>query len=79
MKMATLEEEKARRTAIQFCVLTFMTSNDSLKHLKKKTKKKKKQTYTVVFRGALFFNGMVDFRWVNRNYIAWTETIHDCP
>ena len=32
--MATLEEEKARRKAIQFCVQTVMTSNDSLKHLK---------------------------------------------
>ena len=35
MKMATLEEEKVRRTAIQFCVKTVMTSNDSLKHLKR--------------------------------------------
>ena len=29
MKMATLEEEKERRTAIQLCVQTVMTSNDS--------------------------------------------------
>ena len=34
MKMATLEEEKVRRTAIQFCVQTGMTSNDSFNHLK---------------------------------------------
>ena len=53
MKMATLEEAKARRTANQFCVQTVMTSNDSFKHLKS-TK------ITVVFRGALFLNDMVD-------------------
>ena len=34
MKMATLEEEKAQLTAIQFCVQIVMTSNDSFKHLK---------------------------------------------
>ena len=34
MKMVTLQEEKARRTAIQFCVQTVMTTNDSFKHLK---------------------------------------------
>ena len=33
MKMATLEEEKARRTAIKFCVQTGMSSNDSFKHM----------------------------------------------
>ena len=53
MKMVTLEEEKARRTAIQFCVQTVMTSNYSFKHLKS-------SSYKVVFRGALFINGMVD-------------------
>ena len=34
MKMATLEEEKVRQTAIQVSVQTVMTSNDSFKHLK---------------------------------------------
>ena len=34
MKMATLEEEKARGTAIQFCVQAVTTSNDSIKQLK---------------------------------------------
>ena len=52
--MATLEKEKARRTAIQFFVQTVMTSNDSFKHLKSTN------IYTVVFRGDLFLNGMVD-------------------
>ena len=32
--MATLEEKKARRRAIQFCVQTVLTSNDSVKYLK---------------------------------------------
>ena len=53
MKMATLEEEKSRGTAIQFRVQTIMTSNDSFKQMKA-------PTYTVVFRGALFLNGIVD-------------------
>ena len=36
MKMATLEEEKARRKAIQFCMKAVMTSKyDSFNHLKK--------------------------------------------
>ena len=34
MKMATLEEEKARQTAIQYYVQTVMTSNDSFNNLK---------------------------------------------
>ena len=32
--MATLEDVKARQTAIQFCVQTVMISNDLFKHLK---------------------------------------------
>ena len=35
MKMATLEEKKVRQTAIQFCVQTVMTSNNSFKQLKR--------------------------------------------
>ena len=46
-------EEKARRTAIQFCVQTVMTSNDAFKHLKST------DIYSSI-RGALFSNGMVD-------------------
>ena len=49
MKMATLEEEKTRRTAIQFFVQTFMTSNDSFKHL----------INSGILR-SLVFNGIVD-------------------
>ena len=53
MKMATLEEEKARRTAIQLCVQTVMTSNDSFKHLKSIN------IYSGISR-RLVLNGMVD-------------------
>ena len=60
MKMAMLEEEKARRTALQFCVQTVMTSNHSFKHLKS----------TDIYSGismSLLLNGMVDYR------DGWTE------
>ena len=53
MKMATLEEEKARRTAIQYYVQTFMTSNDSFKHLKSTN------IYSGISR-SIVLNGMVD-------------------
>ena len=53
MKMATLEEEKARRTAIQYYVQTVMTSNDSFKHLKSTN------IYSGISR-SLVLNGMVD-------------------
>ena len=53
MKMATLEEEKARRTAIQFCMQTVMTSNDSFKHLKSTN------IYSGISR-SLVLNGMFD-------------------
>ena len=51
--MATLEKEKARRTAIQFCVQTVMTSNDSFKH------PKSTNIYSGISR-SLDLNGMVD-------------------
>ena len=53
MKMATLKEEKARRTAIQFCVQTVMTSNDAFKHLKSIN------IYSGISR-SLVLDGMVD-------------------
>ena len=53
MKMATLEEEKARPTAIQYCVQTVMTSNDSFKYLKSTN------IYSGISR-SLVLNGMVD-------------------
>ena len=53
MKMATLEEEKARRTAIQYYVQTVMTSNDSFKHLKSTN------IYSGISR-SLVLNGMAD-------------------
>ena len=53
MKMATLQEEKARRTAIQYYVQTVMTSNDSFKHLKSTN------IYSGISR-SLVLNGMVD-------------------
>ena len=53
MKMATLKKEKARRTAIQFCVQTVMTSNDSFKHLKSIN------IYSGISR-SLVLDGMVD-------------------
>ena len=53
MKIATLEEEKSRRTAIQFCVQTVMTSNDSFNHLKNTN------IYSGISRN-LVLNGMVD-------------------
>ena len=52
--MATLAEEKVRRTAIQFCVQTVMITNDSFKHMKSK------DIYSGIPRSLLFFNGMVD-------------------
>ena len=56
MKMATLKEEQARRTAIQFCVHCadrYYTLNDSFKHLKSTN------IYSGISR-SLFLNGMVD-------------------
>ena len=53
MKMAMLKEEKARRTAIQFCAQTVITSNDSFKHLRSTN------IYSGISR-SLFLNGMVD-------------------
>ena len=53
MKMETLKEEKARRTAIQFYVQTVMTSNDSFKYVKSTN------IYSGISR-SLFLNGMVD-------------------
>ena len=61
MKMATLEEEKARRTAIQFCVQTFMTSNDSFKHLKS----------TNICSG---ISRSLVFKWHGRFRDGWTES-----
>ena len=53
MKMATLGEEKARRTAIQYYVQIVMTSNDSFKHLKSTN------IYSGIAR-SLVLNGMID-------------------
>ena len=53
MKIATLEKEIVRRAAIQFCVQTVMTSNDSFKHLKSTN------IYSGISR-SLVLNGMVD-------------------
>ena len=53
MKMATLEEEKAQRTAIQYYVQTVMTSNDLFKHLKSTN------IYSGISR-SIVLNGMVD-------------------
>ena len=53
MKMATLDEEKARRTAIQYYVQSVMTANDSFKHLKSTN------IYSGISR-SLVLNGMVD-------------------
>ena len=61
MKMATLEEEKARLTAIMFCVETVMTSNDSFKHLKN----------TNVYSG---ISGSLVFKWHGRFRDGWTES-----
>ena len=52
VKMATLEEEKAHRTVIQFCVQTGMTQT--------LIRNWNAQTDTVVFRGALFLNDIVN-------------------
>ena len=51
--METLEEEKARRTAIQYYVQTVMTSNDSFKHLKSTN------IYSGISR-SLVLNGIAD-------------------
>ena len=59
MKMVTLEEEKARRKTIQFCVQTVMTSNDSFKHLKST------DIYSGVLR-SFFSNGIVDLEMVGQ-------------
>ena len=61
MKMATLEEEKARRTAIQFCVQTVMTSNDSFKHLKS----------TNIYNG---ISRSLVFKWHGQFRDGWTES-----
>ena len=61
MKMATLEAEKARRTAIQFCVLTVMISNDSFKHLKS----------TDIYNG---ISRSLVFKWHGRFRDGWTES-----
>ena len=61
MKMATLEEENAEGTAIQFCVLTVMTSNDSFKHLKS----------TNIYSG---ISKSLVFKWHCRFRDVWTES-----
>ena len=60
MKMARSEKEKARRTAIQFCVQTVMTSNDSFKHLKS----------TDIYIG---ISRSLVFKWHGRFRDGWTE------
>ena len=72
MKMATLEEEKARRTAVQYYVQTVMTSNDPFKHLKSIN------INTGISRSRVL-NGMVDLDMSEQKNTAWTETIHECP
>ena len=73
MKMATLQEEKARRTAIQYYVQTVMTSNDSFKHVKSTN------IYSGISR-SLVLNGMVDLDMSEqKKNTAWTETINECP
>ena len=59
--MATLEEEKARQTAIQFCVQTIMTSSDSFKHLKS----------TDIYIG---ISRSLVFKWHGRFRDGWTES-----
>ena len=59
MKMATLKEEK--RTAIQFCVQTLMTSNDSFKHLKR----------TDIYSG---ISRSLVFKWHGRFRDGWIES-----
>ena len=68
LKMATLEEEKARQTAIQFCVQTVMTSSDSFRHLKST------DIYIGISRSFVF-------KWHGRFRDGWTETetMHECP
>lgn len=59
--MATLEEEKARRTAIQLCVQTGMTPIDTFKKLKST------ERYSGVSRSLVF-------KWHNRFRDGWTDS-----
>ena len=61
MKMATLEEEETRRTAIQYCVQIGMTPTDNYKELKCTDRN------SCVSRG-------LDFKWHSRFSDAWTES-----
>ena len=64
MKMATLEKGKARRTAIQLCVQTVMTSNDSFKHL----------NCTNIYSG---ISRSLVFKWHGRFRDGWTVSTQD--
>lgn len=59
--MATFEEEKARRTAIQFCVQTGMTPIDTYKKLKST------ERYSGVSRSLVF-------KWHSRFSDGWTDS-----
>ena len=72
MKMATLEEEKTRRTAIQYYVQTVMTSIDSFKHLKSTN------IYSGISR-SLVLNGMVDLDMSEQKNTAWTKPFMNVP
>ena len=61
MKMATLEGEKARRTAIKLCVHTVLTLNDSFEHLKS----------TNIYSG---ISRSIVFKWHGRFRDGWTES-----
>ena len=59
-EMAALKEEKAGRTAPQFCVQTVITSNDSFKHLKS----------IGIYRG---ISRSLVFKWHSRFIDRWAE------
>ena len=60
--MATLEDEKARRTAIEFCVQTGMTPTDTFKKLK----------CTERYRGV---SRSLVFKWHSRFSNGWTDSV----